>query len=84
MEWTEFGVPDLEPGYNVDVQEGKYQGDPSNLDLPRSNKIEDYVVIPKSKSRSNKMEILIAHPVEGLVILDSTQKSTYSSDMSKF
>jgi hypothetical protein len=82
----EFGVPNLEPGYNVITEETKYGGVSTmkKTDLPQRTEIDDYVLIPKSKSRSKKMEILITHPKEGLILLDDQKNSHYTSDMSEF
>ena len=83
-EIVEFGVPDLMPGYHVPVEELKYSGTAKKTDLPQRTAIDDYIIIPKSKSRSKKLEILITHPKEGLVLLDDQKNSIYSSDMSQF
>jgi len=86
-EIMEFGVPDLQPGYNVVSEEAKLGTTTSSskkTDLPQRTEIDDYLLIPKSKSRSKKMEILITHPKEGLILLDDQGTTTYSSDMSQF
>lgn len=81
-----FGLADLQTmeESKMTPKGGAKQAMTRSTSLPVRQTIDDYLMIPKSKSRSKKMEILIAHPKEGLLLLDDQKESTYSSDMSNF
>jgi hypothetical protein len=66
------------------MKKNKYVPIKKSTDLPQRTVIDDYIMIPKAKSRSKKIEILITHPKEGLILLDDQKNCTYSADMSLF
>lgn len=46
--------------------------------------IWDFICIPKNRTYSKRVEILIAHPEEGVMILDDNKVSDYSYNFNKF
>ena len=80
-EIVEFGQPNFEM-YD-DIEEER-KGPVRTTNLPKRTGVDDYIMIPKAKSWSKKMEILITHPSEGIMLLDDQKNTIYSTDMSQF
>jgi len=47
----------------------------------KNKQIRDFIWVPKDKTISKRLEIYIAHPDEGMIILDDSKISVYTSNL---